>query len=333
MLLYRPHPILKSGHLQTMLVGLVPGQRPANQTISRTLDLEDGEQMMVHEELGPTLASNSPLVILVHGLGGDHSAPYLERIAYQVRRRQRHVWRVDLRGSGKGFELAWRPAHAGASHDLLAVLNFARQTYPQSPIFLVGFSLSGNIVLKLLGELGQGVHGETIDAFGISEAIAVAPPMDLNDCANNMDRFSRKLYTRYYIRALERQASRKRDLFEQWRMRPCQPAVKTIRQFDERYTAPLAGFRDTVDYYSSCSSLPWLPHIRTTTEILLDRHDPIVTWQSHLKASYDPMWVKFNHTSYGGHMGYFGLDNQRRPIRWLEYYIIERSAQTISGQG
>ena len=332
MLPYKPHPLLKNGHLQTMLVGVVSGARPPNQTISLQIDLPDGEQMMVHEELGPTLSSDAPLVILVHGLGGDHSAPYLERIAYQLRRRNRQVWRVDLRGSGMGFELAWRPAHAGASDDLFAVIAKARSVHPNSPIFLVGFSLSGNIVLKMLGELAEGRFAIPLEQAGIGEAIAFAPPMDLNDCADNMDRLSRRIYTRYYVKNLQQQAARKRDLFAQWQQLPTQPAIKTIRQFDARYTAPLGGFRDTGHYYGQSSSIQWLPSIQTKTEIILDRHDPIVTWSSHLKATFDPNWVRFTHTNHGGHMGYFGIDDQKRLIRWMEYYVIERTASATFEQ-
>ncbi len=315
-----------------MLVGLVEGQRPANETQLHYVDLGDGEQIVVHEEHGPTIASDAPLVILVHGLGGDHSAPYLSRIAYQLRRRNRLVWRVDLRGSGRGFELAWRPANAGASGDLQAVLVKAAEVHPNSPIFIVGFSLSGNIVLKLLGELAAGSFPINLHDSGIQQALAIAPPIDLHDCANNMDRFSRRLYTMYYVKALQQQAQRKRDLFEQWQQRPTLPAIKTIRQFDERYTAPLSGFRDARDYYNQSSSIQWLPNIQTPTEIIMDRHDPIVTWSSHLKAKYDPNKVHFHHTRHGGHMGYFAMDDQRQLIRWLEYYVIQRVANATFEQ-
>jgi uncharacterized protein len=324
MLPYRPHPWLRSGHLQTIMIGLLPGEQPLNQTRSITVTLVDGEQLLVHEELGPTVASTAPLVILLHGLGGDHSAPYLKRIAYQLRRRNRHCWRVDLRGSGLGFDLAWRPAHAGSSSDLAAVVQSARQLYPQSPMRIVGFSLSGNILLKMLGELALGHLPITIEQAGIEQAIAVAPPVDLAACADNMDRWSRRIYSRHYVKALEQLAVRKRARWPQWRQVTATSKIRTIRQFDELYTAPLAGFRDTADYYSQSSSLQWLPHIQTPTEILLDRHDPIVNWSSHANAQFDPQWVSYHHTSYGGHMGYFGIDDQGQLTRWLEYYVARR---------
>jgi uncharacterized protein len=330
MLPYRPHPLLRNGHLQTLLVGMLSGHRPANETLAIPIPLEDGEQLMVHQEMGATVASNAPVVILVHGLGGDHSAPYLQRIAFQLHRRNRHVWRVDLRGSGKGFDLAWRPAHAGGSGDLVAVVSQARILHPDSPVLLVGFSLSGNILLKMLGELATGEHGLSLAQANIQQALAVAPPLDLHACADNMDRLSRRVYTRYYVKVLEQQVKRKRMRWPQWQERPTQPRIKTIRDFDERYTAPLAGFQNAAHYYGQSSSIHWLPKIATPTEIMLDQDDPIVTWQSHLQAQFDPRWVRFTYTRYGGHMGYFGVDEQNKLIRWLEHYVVHQMSTTAT---
>jgi uncharacterized protein len=257
-------------------------------------------------------------------LGGDHSAPYLQRIAYQLHRQNRHVWRVDLRGSGKGLELAWRPAHAGRSSDLVAVVSQARKLLPDSPIQIVGFSLSGNILLKMLGEMSAGLHSLSLADSNIRQALAIAPPLNLHACADNMDRLSRRLYSYYYVKNLERQVDLKRSLWPQWRERPTEPPIRTIRQFDERYTAPLGGFENTSHYYTDASSIHWLAQVKTPTEILLDRDDPIVNWHSHLDAQYDPQWVRLTYTSYGGHMGYFGLDDQNRLIRWMEHYVIHQ---------
>lgn len=331
MLPYRPHPLLRSGHLQTLLVAIICGELPGNQTLEIPISLEDGERLMIHQEMGATVASDAPLVILVHGLGGDHSAPYLQRIAYQLHRRNRHVWRVDLRGSGRGFDLAWRPAHAGGSEDLWAVVRQARRLFPNAPLQLVGFSLSGNILLKMLGELGSGQYELSADQSNILESLAIAPPLDLQACSDNMDRWSRRIYTRHYVKVLEKQVQRKRMLWPQWEQRPKLPPIKTIRDFDERYTAPLAGFQNAAHYYGQSSSIHWLPKIASRTEILLDQDDPIVTWHSHLQAQFDPQWVRFTHTRYGGHMGYFGLDAQNRMIRWLEHYVVNRISTNGNG--
>jgi len=331
MLVYRPHPLLKNGHLQTMLVGLVEGYLPPVNTSLISISLGDGEQTVAHEERGAPISESAPLVILIHGLGGDHSSPYLRRTAYQLRRRGLRVWRADLRGSGLGLKMAWKPAHAGSSHDLASILMHARERYPSAPILPVGFSLSGNILLKMLGEMAAQKHPMSLGDANIKYALAVAPPIDLHDCTNNMERWSRALYTRYYVRLLKRQADLKREIWPQWRDLPVQPAarIKTIRDFDSVYTAPLSGFASAEHYYTEASSLRWLPEIRTSTEIILDRHDPIVTWHSHQKSQVDQRWVRFHHTRYGGHLGYFGLDDQGALVRWIEYYVTHRISMIV----
>ena len=156
MLPYRPHPLLRNGHFQTLMLGISYGDRPPYQATEIQVSLDDGESLVVHEEDGGPLPEEAPTAILIHGLGGNHRSPYLQRIAHQLRLAGIRTWRVDLRGSGAGLTLAWRPAHAGSSSDLAAVVHEAHQRYPQSPIRPAGFSLGGNVLLKMLGESAPG---------------------------------------------------------------------------------------------------------------------------------------------------------------------------------
>jgi predicted alpha/beta-fold hydrolase len=233
------------------------------------------------------------------------------------------VWRVDLRGSGHGLTLAWQPAHAGRSRDLAAVVEAASRRYPQSQIHLVGFSLSGNIVLKMLGERWHETAHQQLDVTRLGSALAVAPPIDLHACADNMDRFSRSIYTRYYLRVLDAQVQLRKSRWPQWHQVPAMPPIKTIRQFDARYTAPLSGFSSTDHYYTEASSKDLLAAIQTPTTLLIDRHDPIVAYPTFAAAKINPRSTQVITTSHGGHMGYFGIDATNRLIRWLEYFVAE----------
>lgn len=327
MLPFRPHPMLRSGHLQTLMLGLYQGQRPPHDAQAHEIPLADGERLVVHEENGPPLAAETPLAILVHGLGGSHRSPYLQRMANQLRAAGIRVWRVDLRGSGDGLKLAWRPAHAGSSADLAAVVAAAEQRYPQAPLRIAGFSLGGNVLLKMLGEVADGPLSGQFTLSSIERAWAIAPPVNLHDCADNMDRLSRRVYTRYYLKVLDKQVEKRRQLWEPWRATPRRPKVKTIRQFDARYTAPLSGFRDTQHYYDEASSIHWLAKIRTPTTILMDRHDPIVTCESISLAAFDPNFVRLQFTVFGGHLGYLGIDENGKLMRWMDHYVV----QSISG--
>lgn len=333
-----------------MMVGLICGERPLYNANQIPVALNHGEQLIVHEELGPPIRDEAPLTILVHGLGGDHTSPYLQRIAQQLRAAGQRVWRVDLRGCGAGLPLAWRPAHAGASHDLASVLAFATHRFPKIPIRMVGFSLSGNILLKMLGEAASGAATPEVDLSRVERAIAVAPPVDLQACSANMGRFSRKVYTYYYLKVLAKQVEQRRNYWEQWSTIPTMPPVKSIRDFDSRYTAPLGGFRNVDAYYRSSGAKQWLSKITTPTLLLVDRHDPIVTFRSFaglsletpraaqeqdeqtgetnlLQQSQTPVAsnpLKLHLTSRGGHMGYFGLDATGRMIRWMEHFVVSQ---------
>jgi predicted alpha/beta-fold hydrolase len=321
---YRPHPLLRSGHLQTLLVGVSYGYRPPHHAVAIEIPLEDGETLVVHEELGPPLAETAPLAILIHGLGGDHSSPYLQRIAHAVRQNGMRVWRVDLRGSGHGMRLACRPTHAGASDDLATVIADACRRFPLSTLHIAGFSLSGNILLKMLGECGAGAAHHQVDLARIGSATAIAPPVDLHHCANNMDRLSRRLYSYYYLKVLDAQVRERKAHWPQWNQIPAGPTIKTIREFDARYTAPLCGFDNTDDYYTEASAKDWLREITTKTTLLVDRHDPIVTVQSFKQSLLNPQSTQLVLTSYGGHMGYFGIDESGRLIRWMEHFVIQK---------
>jgi uncharacterized protein len=323
MLPYRPHPLLRNGHLQTLMLGLSYGDRPPYQATEIQIALEDGERLAVHEEHGGPLPDMAPTAILIHGLGGNHRSPYLQRIAHQLRLAGIRTWRVDLRGSGAGLTLAWRPAHAGSSGDLAAVVQEAQRRFPLSPIRLAGFSLGGNVLLKMLGEAaGDGPLSGRVDVRRIDFALAIAPPINLHDCANNMDRFSRRVYTRYYLKVLDKQVEQRRELWPAWQAILREPKVRTIRQFDARYTAPLSGFRDTTHYYDVASSDQWLKHIVTSTTILVDRHDPIVTADSFAQATFDTRFIHLQHTRHGGHLGYLGLDDRGKPMRWMDHYVV-----------
>ncbi|QDV27534.1 putative hydrolase [Aureliella helgolandensis] len=323
---YRPHLLLRSGHLQTLMVGVLFGWRPPYAARQISIPLEDNDALIAHEELAPPAIAkgfddSTPLNILIHGLGGDHSSPYLQRIAYRMAQRGQRVWRVDLRGSGAGLDLAWRPPHAGSSEDLASVVRAACQHYPLAPIRIVGFSLSGNIVLKMLGEAAAGALRQPVDFGRISSALAIAPPVDLHLCAANMERFSRKVYTRFYLRVLDGQVETRRARWPQWNQIARQPSIRTIREFDERYTAPLSGFANAAEYYTRASAKPWLQHIQTPTTLLIDRNDPIVDLQAFDALQLNSDTTRTVHTKLGGHMGYFGRDSQGKLLRWMEHYV------------
>ena len=316
---YRPHPLLKSGHLQTVFGAMVTGKLPPYSAEQMLVPLSDGESMVVHQEVGGPPQIDAPLTILIHGLGGDHSSPYLRRIAARLAKKTKRVWRVDLRGCGAGLEHAYRPAHAGTSADLAAVVAKAQQLFPQAEITIAAFSLGGNILLKMLGELAEGIYD--FNPHQIRQAIAVAPPAHLHVCCQNMERMSRKVYTSYYLKMLARQVALRSSRWDAWRAIQPKARPRTIRQFDHWYTAPLSGFASTDEYYERSSAAHWLNKITVPTRLLIDRDDPIVPFHSFDGIELSPS-VAVQLTRYGGHLGYIAAGPGGRMRRWMDDWIV-----------
>jgi hypothetical protein len=169
--------------------------------------------------------------------------------------------------------LAKLPYHSGQSADLVAVLEHIARECPASPATLVGFSLSGNITLKLLGELGAASCG------GLDSAIAVCPPIDLAICSRNIGQGANRIYDRHFVRNLTGAVRRLR------RLRPDAPGTalsrraRTLADFDDLYTAPVSGFGSAQNYYHECSSKPLLAKIRWPTLILASEDDPLIPYR------------------------------------------------------
>ena len=318
---FRPHPLLRSGHLQTVFGAMVKGNLQPYRARRLVVGLPDGEALVVHEEQCAETPSSAPLVILVHGLGGDHGSPYLRRIAHRLSADGRRVWRVDLRGCGAGLEHAYRPSHAGASGDLAAVVAAAQTRYRTAPMAIAAFSLGGNILLKMLGELAEGCLDAEVNLAQIDLAIAVAPPADLHSCSVNMERMTRMPYTRYYLKLLSKQVRARAERWDAWRSITPGDRLRTIRQFDDWYTAPLAGFNSTDEYYTQSSSTRWFDKLNVPTRLLIDQHDPIIPYTAFRELSFSSS-VDIETTRFGGHLGYLARDRRGGVLRWMDDWVV-----------
>ncbi len=222
-------------------------------------------------------------------------------------------FRMDLRGCGAGFGLAIKPYNAGCSDDLLAVLRAIIAWCPGSPISLFGFSLGGNIVLKLLGEAPDRVPLEIV------RAAAINPPIDLARCTYGLARWPQRHYDAYFVKQL---LQRLREL-QQRRSDFVPPTFartpRRLVEFDDQFTAPRSGFRDADDYYEQCSSEQFLSAIRVPTLILTSRNDPLIPIASFERLTLPPN-VQLHIAEGGGHLGYLATSNGSRD--WLQTQLL-----------
>ncbi len=313
---FRPHPLLKNGHLQT-LAGAWFNRQLADSAhcTLQALRLPDGDQLILHDEAPERWTSGEPIALLVHGMCGCAASPYMVRIARRLRAAGLRTLRINLRGCGAGRGLAQHPYHAGRSDDLQAVAGFAQDTAPASPLVVAGFSLGGNIVLKWLGEDPQRLP------HTLCRAAAVNPPVDLQACTHNIARAARGLYDRHFSRLLYEQML----TTPQWCVD--NPLAKSGRRprriidFDDQFTAPRAGYVDAADYYRQNSAAQFVPAIRVPTLILSARDDPMVP--PHLLESLAcPAEVSLHLSEGGGHLGYITQREHAADRRWLDAQVV-----------
>jgi predicted alpha/beta-fold hydrolase len=278
--------------------------------------LPTGEGTRIDPPHGRSLASGSPVAILLHGLGGCHQSTYMQRCSARLRAGGVRVFRMDLRGCGAGIMLARHPIHAGRSEDAGAALDYVSRQCPGAAIHLVGFSMGANIVLKLAGELGNNAPPH------LASVMAVGPPIDLIECSKNMQRGFNRLYDRRFARNLVRFIERRSQLVPDAHSRPLVPQPRRLVDFDAMFTAPLAGFAGTDDYYARASSGPLLPRITVPTLIVAAASDPIIPVAPFERASYSPT-TQLHIAPCGGHLGFVAAKGSDPDHRWLDWRVVD----------
>jgi len=305
-------PFLNNPHLQTVLGAFWSSARPLRRASTTYVSLPDGDALAVHLATPRLWRTGDPIAILVHGLGGCHQSPYVIRVANRLLKRGIAVAAVDLRGAGAGAGHATRIYNAGCSDDIWAVADLCTRAHPASPLALVGFSLGGNIVLKLAGD----PHRPPLPRL---ECVAAyAPPIDLTRCADLIAGLP--FYDRFFVRHLTAQVQRQQELNP--RLPPVAfPNRLTLRGFDDFYTAPRGGFVDAADYYRRASCYPLLDNIRVPTLLLTARDDPFICVTPFERVRARP-GLEVHISATGGHLGFLGYDGAVG-VRWAERFVVE----------
>ena len=183
---------------------------------------------------------------------------------------------------------------------------------------LFGVSLSGNIVLKYLGESPESVPSQVV------QGLVVNPPIDLAASVKTLDGRINRMYDRHFVGSLTR------HLAERQRLRPDapMPAVtkppRTLYEFDDWYTAPMSGFPNADTYYAKCSAAQFVPFIQTPTTIITSRNDPMVPVEmfSPDRVRY-PAAVRLAIANGGGHVGYIARAGLDPDVHWLDWRVVE----------
>ncbi|MFQ5752528.1 MAG: YheT family hydrolase [bacterium] len=319
---FKPHPLILGGHLQTIIGYYLPGPRQLVADKIHRVQVSDGDRLAVCENRpGQELAVRGG-ILFMHGLGGQASSPYMLRLAKLFKDRGWVTFRMNHRGCGEGVGLARNLYHSGRSDDVSQVLKHIAKLAPNLPLIAVGFSLSGNTLLKLLGEQNLPIPDN------LCSAMAVSPPIELSRCAAALCLQRNRIYDIRFVRLLK-QSIKERQLhfpdFPSFRF----PWNMTVRQFDEICTAPLNNFKSAEDYYSKCSAKQFLSGISIPTVLIASDDDPFIPEES-FAAVPENHYLKLHLTHSGGHMGFVCAN--KTPLgnhRWMDYAVLTISERLI----
>lgn len=265
---YQPPRFLANGHAQTIFPTLARCVRGVRYHRER-MELADGDFL----DLDWSFAGTGPgrrVAIISHGLEGDSSRVYVTGMARALNRGGWDAVAWNFRGCSGTPNRIFRLYHSGASDDLDAVVAHMPPTY--TAIALVGFSLGGNLTLKYLGELGSNARQRRVSA-----GVAFSVPCDLGASADRIAQPENRFYLKRFLQDLRGKIRMKAAQYPERLTDAGFEAIRNFREFDDRYTAPMHGFRDAADYYARCSSRPWVAHIRVPTLLVNAQNDPFLT--------------------------------------------------------
>jgi predicted alpha/beta-fold hydrolase len=311
---FKSHPLIRGGHLQTIVsVGtrLVTDLNPIEHVVS----VSDGDAIVLHEDRPMGWRAGDGSLLLIHGLSGCHGAPYMRRLAQQFTRQGASVFRMDMRGCGAASDLATNLTHAGRSDDLVAALGRIAAETGSGPMAAMGVSLGASQLLRAVGRIGAGLDATPPWFDRLRRIAAIAPPLDLQRCSDNMERWILRPYNYYFIRVLLARTPkrvRQRDDYQQGVLggRP-----KTLRELDDRITAPLGGFADAAEYYATSSASHVTRFNPVPTLVLTAADDPIVPIGCFLDDKNQwPDSTRLVVSKTGGHVGF--IDRRRRS--WMD---------------
>ena len=283
---------------QTIVPYYLPQWEITRKGLSHTIALPDQDQLAITELCPVEWQKGDRIVVLIHGLAGSENSPYIKRLSEKFFQQNFLVVKVNLRSCGPGRGLALHPYHCGRSEDARAVLLWLQERYPKSPITQIGFSLSANITLKMLGE------SLVEDIEQLDSCVAVSPPLDLMKTSHKITKLSFGLFDKFFLYKLKKNVSELKEDFP-GKIDIQFPKKMNMIDFDNLYTAPRSGFEDAQDYYNKASSQNFVPHIKTPTLILHSVDDPVVASEGMMNLDI-PTDVDVVETQRGGHVGFLG---------------------------
>jgi len=315
---FEPRPSLTNGHAMTIYSWGNPRYFPALPAPTKRYFSVASDTRVVADCHWHVTPWEHPTLVALHGLNGSSDAHYMRGLAAKAFARGMNVVRLNQRNCGDTEHLSAGLFHSGLTTDAAHVVDELTRIDGLPAIAVAGYSLGGNLALKLAGEYGSHAPRTFI------AACAVSPIIEIEPCVMSLERKENVLYNWNFVRDLKRRMRRKERFhpghFDLKRLN----AVKTVREFDETYTAPYFGFRSASDYYRRASAIRVVDRITVPTLIITAEDDPFVPSQpfSDPKITDNPH-IELHVCRHGGHCGFVGPQRGMDDGYWAENRIVE----------
>lgn len=308
---FKPAWWLPSAHLQTLWPFLFRRDVKSLSLFDERFELPDGDFV----DLVWVGEGKGPIILILHGFEGSIDSHYVKGLLQKI---ISHGWRavfMHFRGcSGEPNRLA-RSYHSGETGDINIVAKALYEREPHTHFAAVGFSLGGNVLLKWLGETGE--------TNPLKAAIAISVPFELHKTSHRIQKGFSKIYQWYFLKCLRKRLSLKFEQISRPEYLPPLSRLHTLRDFDDKVTAPLHGFLNADEYYLTSSSRQFLKKITVPTLVLHAKDDPFMTQDIIPQENELSQQVCLEVSEKGGHVGFVSGKFPWRAEYWLEKRIPE----------
>ncbi|HEU4635137.1 MAG TPA: alpha/beta fold hydrolase [Edaphobacter sp.] len=321
-----PRRFVRNGHLQTIVGNFLRRKNslPPAETVlvevARGIDGQVGSRVRCDCHWQPEeIRAGRPTAIIVHGLEGSSDSQYVIGNANKLWQAGANVVRMNMRNCGGTEALSSTLYHSGLSGDVGAVMRHFTDLYGLTSIALIGYSMGGNLVLKLAGELGRSAPRALRSVIGVSPVVDLAPSADALHAPQN------RVYEIKFLRALLARYRRKVALFPHVYDPARADRIGSIRDFDERINSFYSGFAGADDYYHRAASARVLESIAVPTLILNAADDPFIRLlpESRQKIAGNPH-IRLLETSHGGHCAFLAAPDPATDYDgyWAEHTLL-----------
>jgi predicted alpha/beta-fold hydrolase len=314
---FEPHALLRNGHAMTIAAAFVLRKFELPPAEDRLFHVDPESRILGRCHWQPGKRRDTPVIVILHGLEGSSESNYVWGIAEKAFRQGFHAVRLNQRNCGGTEKLTPTLYNSGMSGDYRAVLEELSNGDGFEQIFFAGYSMGGNLMTKMAGEFAEAAPK------ALRGVCVVCPAMDLGACADALQRRDNFFYQRHFVKGLMARYARKAELYPERYPKNGFGPVRSVREFDDKITAPQFGYRDAQDYYDEVGAKKVVAQVRVPMLMVTAQDDPFVPYELFVRANpgKNPA-IQYVTPEHGGHCGF--ISNRSGAERfWAEQRIVE----------